>query len=238
MSISWSSPSPVLQASRARVSKAVCSAASGTEAFAPKGPYAAGTAYVVGDVVTAGGIPYICIQNGTGQAPATSPATWRPLVALGKPNFNPRSAYAVGDVVRSGGLWVCLSAVAAPAAGAADNAAPSEGATWSALSHNGVAGLDLQGLQAVVPVVELAAGAVIGANASLRILFINPATGQVNETDPADFPASLKQNYTGQHLPGWKVDGAMGWMLAVPFQLGAASSIYLVGSPRASILGA
>lgn len=38
--------------------------------------YAAGTAYVVNDQVESGGCIYICIQNGTGQTPASSPLYW------------------------------------------------------------------------------------------------------------------------------------------------------------------
>ena len=237
MAMTWSNPDAVLQANRVRVSKAVCSTASGTEAFAPKGLYAAGTTYAAGDVVTSGGIPYISLQgSNVGHAPATSPAYWMPLVALGKPNIDLAGVYAAGAVVRSAGiLYVALNAVdgsSTPLTAPADDAT-----NWAALPHNGVAGLDLQGLQAVAPAVELAAGATIGAGASLRVFFINPATGQVNQADPADFPASLTSGYAGQALPGWKIDGPSGYMIVAPSAIGAASVVWLNGNPRPAILG-
>lgn len=238
MAMTWSNPAAVLQANRVRVSKAVCSTASGTEAFAPKGLYAAGTTYAAGDVVTSSGIPYVSLQGtNVGHTPATSPAYWMPLVALGRPNFDPAGVYAAGDVVRSAGaLYVALNAV--DGSSTPLDLPASDGTNWAVLPHAGVAGLDLQGLQAVAPVVELAAGGTIGAGASLRVFFINPATGQVNQADPADFPASLTSGYAGQALPGWAVAGPSGYMLAVPVAIGAASTVYLNGNVRPAILGA
>lgn len=39
--------------------------------------YAAGTAYAILDQVVSAGLKYVCIQAGTGQTPASSPAFWR-----------------------------------------------------------------------------------------------------------------------------------------------------------------
>jgi hypothetical protein len=41
--------------------------------------YAGGTAYVIGDLVSSGGINYYCIKAGTGQTPASSATYWYPL---------------------------------------------------------------------------------------------------------------------------------------------------------------
>lgn len=41
--------------------------------------YDGGTAYVIGNLVASGGINYYCIQEGTGQTPASSPTYWYPL---------------------------------------------------------------------------------------------------------------------------------------------------------------
>jgi hypothetical protein len=86
MATTWSNPAAafVPQQPRVRVAEAACT--TGTEAYQPKGPYAAGTAYALGDVVTYGGVPYVSLQAAnTGHQPdlAGSAAWWASLAAAG-----------------------------------------------------------------------------------------------------------------------------------------------------------
>jgi hypothetical protein len=48
-----------------------------------RGTYAAGTAYVVNDCVEYGNSGYVCIQNGTGQTPSSSPTYWNVFATKG-----------------------------------------------------------------------------------------------------------------------------------------------------------
>lgn len=69
--------------------------------------YAAATTYSVGDLVTSGGSVYVCIQAGTGQAPATATAYWTLIgdqyalyyVSLPHDMFDINETYEVGDQV-------------------------------------------------------------------------------------------------------------------------------------------
>jgi len=64
-----------------------------------RGPWAAGTAYVLNDVVTQGGATYIATQASTGQNPTTATTYWALMVSAGSMT-NPMTT--VGDLIVGG----------------------------------------------------------------------------------------------------------------------------------------
>ena len=81
--------------------------------------YSAGTAYVVGGLVSSGGVNYYCIQAGTGHAPASSPAFWYAMPATGEyeiPNPYQQADLATIHYVQSGDIITLVHPNYAPMA--------------------------------------------------------------------------------------------------------------------------
>jgi hypothetical protein len=80
--------------------------------FKFEGVYASGTAYQPGDVVSYGGLAYICILTSTGNAPTN--VTYWSKIADGiqyESTWDTGEAYQPSDVVKRGGiLYICLLA--------------------------------------------------------------------------------------------------------------------------------
>lgn len=113
--------------------------------------YAAGTAYVIGNLVVDGGINYYCIKAGTGQTPASSATYWYPLTGtiyeiptpyveadLPTLNYNQSAdvitlthpSYAVRELARSGHTnWTLTEVTFAPSISAPTGLASSASGT-------------------------------------------------------------------------------------------------------------
>jgi hypothetical protein len=234
MANTWTTPAAAVNPNNVRVAKAACTTGSEVPAAATR--LTAGLNLRGLQSVTA----HIEMAKATGTATLTGVVATDKLTVAGV-DFTAVAAnpaanqFAVGasDNATAANLAAAIEASVTAAVAGVVTATVVDNIVTVTADSPGTAGnaltLAQTGGHIAVSAGTLAGGTDIGAGASLQGYLLNPATGLLSRAPDFDMP--LTAALGAQGLPAIRVDGTSGRLQLLPNAVGAATTVYLNGSP-------